>query len=78
MLGKIVLILGILGMLLGGAILVISALLPTLTEGRTSPDEALLGIIPGAIVLIGSFFIAVIGLVVVLMKRKKAVAVANG
>jgi hypothetical protein len=78
MIGKIVLILGILGMLLGGAILIISALLPTLTEGRTSTDEALLGIIPGAIVLIGSFFFAVIGLVVVLMKRKKAVAVANG
>jgi len=77
MLGKIILILGILGMLLGGAILVISALLPTLTEGRTSGDEALLGIIPGAIVLIGAFFIAVIGLVVVLMKRKKPAGVQN-
>ena len=78
MLGKIILILGILGMLLGGAILIVSALLPTLTEGRTSADEALLGIIPGAIVLVGSFFIAVIGLVVVLMKRKKAVEVLKG
>ena len=78
MLGKIILILGILGMLLGGAITIISALLPTLTEGRTSTDEALLGIIPGAIVLVGSFFIAVIGLVVVLMKRKESVVVANG
>jgi len=78
MLGKIVLILGILGMLLGGAILVISALLPTLTEGRTSADEALLGIIPGAIVLIGSFFIAVVGLIVVLMKRKQTARLTNG
>ncbi len=75
MLGKIVLILGILGMLLGGAVLLVSALLPTITEGKTSADEALLGIIPGAIVLIGSFFFAVIGLIVVLMKKKKAVTV---
>ena len=42
MLGKIVLILGILGILLGGGVLLVSALLPTLTEGRTSMDEALL------------------------------------
>jgi Na+-transporting NADH:ubiquinone oxidoreductase subunit NqrD len=70
-LGKIVLILGILGILLGGGVLLVSALLPTLTEGRTSMDEALLGIIPGAIVLIGSFFLAIIGIVVMLMTRKK-------
>lgn len=75
MLGKIVLILGILGMLLGGAVLLVSALLPTITEGKTSADEALLGIIPGAIVLVGSFIFAVIGLVVVLMKKKKPVTV---
>ena len=75
MLGKIILILGILGMLLGGVVLVIAALLPTLTEGRTSTDEALLGIIPGAVVLVGSFFLAVVGLIVVLMKRKKAAEV---
>ena len=72
MLGKIVLILGILGILLGGGVLLVSALLPTLTEGRTSMDEALLGIIPGAIVLIGSFFLAIIGVIVMLMTRKKA------
>ena len=72
MLGKIVLILGILGILLGGGVLLVSALLPTLTDGRTSMDEALLGIIPGAIVLIGSFFLAIIGVIVMLMTRKKA------
>ena len=71
MLGKIVLILGILGMLLGGAVLIISALLPTVTSGRTSADEALLGIIPGAIVLVGAFFITVIGVILVLLRRKK-------
>ena len=71
MLGKIVLILGILGMLLGGAVLLVSALLPTLTEGRTSWDEALIGIIPGAVVLVGAFFLALIGLIIMLLKRKK-------
>ncbi len=72
MIGKIVLILGILGILLGGAVLLVSALLPVLTDGRTSWEEAMLGIIPGAVVLFGSFIVALIGLIVVLMKRKKA------
>ena len=72
MFGKIVLILGILGILLGGGVLLVSILLPTLTDGRTSMDEALLGIIPGAIVLVGSFFLAIIGVIVMLMTRKKA------
>ena len=71
MIGKIVMILGILGILLGGAVLLVSVLLPTLTDGRTSWDEALLGIIPGAVVLGGSFFIFLIGLIVMLMQRKK-------
>jgi hypothetical protein len=70
--GKIVLILGILGILLGGGVLLVSILLPTLTDGRTSMDEALLGIIPGAIVLVGSFFLAIIGVIVMLMTKKKA------
>ena len=72
MFGKIVLILGILGILLGGGVLLVSVLLPTLTDGRTSMDEALLGIIPGAIVLVGSFFLAIIGVVVMLITKKKA------
>ena len=71
MLGKIVLIIGILGVLLGGAVLLISLLLPVLTDGRTSWDEALLGIIPGAIVLTISFFIFAGGLIIVLVQRKK-------
>lgn len=71
MLGKIVMIIGILGVLLGGAVFLISLLLPVITDGRTSWDEALLGIIPGAIVLAISFVIFVGGLIMVLMKRKK-------
>ena len=74
MFGKIVLILGILGILLGGAVLLISLLLPVLTDGRTSWDEAMLGIIPGAVVLFLSFIVFLVGLIVTLMKRKKKLA----
>ena len=71
MIGKIVMIVGLLGVLLGAAVLLISLLLPVVTDGRTSWDEALLGIIPGAIVLTISFIIFVAGLIVVLVQRKK-------
>lgn len=71
MAGKIILIIGILGVLLGGAVLLISLLLPVITDGRTSWDEALLGIIPGAFVLAVSFIIFAGGLVLVLVQRKK-------
>jgi len=47
-----------------------------LTDGRTSWDEALFGIIPGAVVLFGSFVIFAGGLIVVLMQRKKKAAAA--
>lgn len=73
MLGKIVLVLGILGVLLGLAVTVISALLPIINEGRTSWEEAMFGIVPGVIVLLFSFFIAVVGLVIVIKTRKKKV-----
>ncbi|HEX8852123.1 MAG TPA: hypothetical protein VF754_01475 [Pyrinomonadaceae bacterium] len=65
-------IIGILGVLLGGAILIISLLLPPLTNGRTSWEEALLGIIPGALILVLSFVVLVVGVVLLLMKRKSA------
>ena len=71
MIGKIILVLGLLGVLLGGAVLLISLLLPVVTDGRTSWDEALLGIIPGAFVLTISFIISIGGLILVLVQRKK-------
>jgi hypothetical protein len=77
MIGKIIMIIGILGVLLGGAVLGISLLLPLLTDGRTSWDEALIGIIPGAVVLAGSFVFFVGGLIIVLVKRKKKTAAAH-
>lgn len=69
--GKVSLIVGILGILLGGAVFLISLLLPQITRG-VSMSEAMLGVGAGFLVLLISFVVAVIGLVVVLMKRKKA------
>lgn len=71
MIGKIIMIIGILGILLGGVVLLISLALPVLTDGRTSWDEALLGIIPGAVVLTVSFLVFAGGLIIVLVQRKK-------
>ncbi|REJ77672.1 MAG: hypothetical protein DWQ47_14980 [Acidobacteria bacterium] len=68
--GKIVLALGILGILLGIAVTGISAILPIATDGRTSWEEAMIGIVPGAAVLVLSFFVAVIGIVVIFIARK--------
>lgn len=68
---KIVLVLGILGVLLGIAVTGVSVALPALTSGKTSWDEALIGIIPGVLVLVISFFMAVIGLIFVIKNRKK-------
>jgi hypothetical protein len=70
MIGKILLALGVLGIVLGGGVLVVSLLLPVLTDGRTSWEEAMFGIIPGALVLVISFFIALAGVVVILLSRK--------
>ena len=69
--GLVVLILGVLGVLLGGGVLLVSLLLPALTDGRTSWDEAMLGIIPGALLLSISFVVALAGLVVLIVKRGK-------
>lgn len=71
MIGKIIIVIGLLGVLLGGAVLLISLLLPVITDGRTSWDEALLGIIPGIVVLIVSFVIFAGGLIIVLVQGKK-------
>lgn len=67
--GLVLQILGLVGALLGGGVLLVSLLLPALTDGRTSWEEALLGIIPGAIVLALSLFVAVVGLILMLAAR---------
>ena len=71
---KVALILGALGMLLGGGVFLVSLLLPAVTNGRTSWEEAMFGIIPGALVLMVSSVLAIVGVVLLIMKRKKAAA----
>ena len=68
---KIVLVLGILGVLLGFTITAVSVALPIATDGRTSWEEALIGIIPGVLILIVAFLMFVIGLIFVIKNRKK-------
>lgn len=70
MLGKIMLILGLLGILLGAAAAVVSLILPQMTR-NVSMSEASIGIVAGAVVLAVSLVPAILGLVLVLMKRKK-------
>lgn len=71
MLWKIVLVIGILGLLLGVAVTGISVAVPFISNG-VSWDEAMLGIIPGAVVLFFSFFVFLIGLIFVIKNRKKS------
>ena len=71
---KIVLVLGILGVLLGFAVTVISVALPIVNGPHTSWDEAMIGIIPGAILLVLSLPVFLIGLIFVIKNRKKKVA----
>lgn len=67
---KVLLILGIIGMVLGGGVFLVSVLLPTLTDGRTSWEEATLGIIPGMLIFFLSFIVALPALFAVLRKKK--------
>ncbi len=73
MLWKIVMILGILGTLLGLIVAAVSLALVPLTNGRTSIEEAMLGFIPGILVLIVSFVVFVIGLIFIIKGRKAKV-----
>ena len=57
-------------MMLGGGVLAVSAMLPVLTDGRTSWDEAMFGIIPGAVVLVFSFLLAAVGLILIVTRKK--------
>ncbi|MBX7171790.1 MAG: hypothetical protein K1X72_12590 [Pyrinomonadaceae bacterium] len=66
----VVLVLGILGILLGLLVTIISVALPELTSNRVNFNEALPGIIAGVLVLFVSVIIAVIGLILVLKKKK--------
>ena len=70
MLSKVLLILGILGFFLGLLLAGVSLALPELTDGRTSYEEAMLGFVPGVVVIIFSLLLALIGLALVIKGRK--------
>lgn len=69
---KIVLALGIVGVLLGLAGTGASVALPIVTDGKVSWEEAAIGIIPAVLVLVVSLFIFVLGLIFVIKNRKRA------
>ncbi len=74
MLWKIVLVLGILGVFLGIAVTGVSVALPLVTDGRVGWDEGpIFGAIGGALVLVISFLIFIVGLIFVLKGRKKSI-----
>lgn len=66
-----VLVIGILGILIGLIVTIFSLALPELTSNRANFEEALIGIIGGVVVLFFSFIIAIIGLVLIIINRKK-------
>ena len=70
---KIVLVLGILGVLLGFAIAGVCAGLAIATEGRVSWEEIAIPLGIGVFILVASFFVFLIGLIFVIMNRKKTV-----
>jgi membrane-bound ClpP family serine protease len=73
MAGKIVLVLGILGLLLGGATLIITIILLA-GAGHVSGEEAMPGFIGGCFCSFVSLVIAVVGLVLVMKGRKPPTA----
>jgi hypothetical protein len=56
---------------LSALVLLVSIVLPIVTAGRTSWDEAMWGIIPGSICSGISFLILLIGAVWMLMSRRR-------
>lgn len=71
MIWKIILVLGILGILLGLLVAGVSVALPIINGPATSWDEAMLGIIPGVVLIVLSFPVALLGLIFVIKNRKK-------
>lgn len=71
--GKILLVLGILGILLGAVTAVVSLMLPQLTR-NVKMDEALIGVAGGAVLLVLSLLPTVVGLIVIILRRKRTAA----
>ncbi len=70
MFGKIILVLGILGLILGIGVVGAFIALPFVSHMKW--EEAMFGIVPGAVVLLFSFPLAVVGLILVIKNKKKS------
>jgi hypothetical protein len=70
MLGKLVLIGGILITLFGGLVFIVSLLLPSMTNNRVNFEEALIGIIAGVVVVFFGVILDGVGLFLVFKKKK--------
>lgn len=68
---KAALIVGLVGVVIALGVVAVSLLLPVLSDGRTSWDEAMLGIIPGAVCFFLSLIMSLIGLVMFLTQKKE-------
>ena len=66
-----VLILGILGVLLGFIIIGVSFALPEITSNKVDFEEAMIGVAAGGVVIVFSFLLAILGVILVVMGRKK-------
>ncbi len=71
MMGKVVLILGILGMLLGFGVALVSLLLPSMTS-NVSPSEAAIGIAAGVVVLAAALVLTLVGVIILVVKRNRS------
>lgn len=67
-----ILVIGILGVLLGLIVSGVSLALPELTSNKVNFDEAMIGVVIGVLILVVSLLIALVGLVLVIMNRKKS------
>jgi len=64
-------VIGVLLMILGVIVAIVCMLLPSMTSNKVSMDEAALGLIPAALLLILGFFVAVIAGIFFIKGRKK-------
>lgn len=64
------LIFGILLMVLAGIAFVVFLLLPSMTDGRVSFDESMLGLIPSVVVFFLAFVLTLVSAIFVLKARK--------
>lgn len=71
------LIIGILGMVLAGVAFVICLLLPAMTNNRVNFQEAMLGLIPAAIIFFLALVLTIVSLIFVVKAKKQTTPTAG-